>query len=196
VVFSRDTGVLASSSRDLSRGPASGVLYCDPLTQFLMLWWPLTINPFFSLLPKCNFATVLNHNVNIWHAAYLIWGPKGIAIPRLKTTVNRTQHNTELHCSDPHWGKAGGDNESLFSIMKPLCFYKSRKLRTVTVLWLMVYSSLWSNRKAHSASSWGGCGFRTKLPGKLCDATHACALENTSGSFHTWFWTNLGSETS
>jgi hypothetical protein len=47
----------------------------DPLTQFLILWWPLTIQLFSLLLTYCNFATIINHKVNIWYAKYLICNP-------------------------------------------------------------------------------------------------------------------------
>ena len=40
---------------------------CDPLIQFLMLWWPQ--HKIISLLShNHNFATVMNHNVNIQYA--------------------------------------------------------------------------------------------------------------------------------
>ena len=35
---------------------------------------PPTIKLFSLLLHNCNSATVMNHNVNIWYAGYLIWG--------------------------------------------------------------------------------------------------------------------------
>ena len=38
---------------------------CDPSKQFLMLWRPPTIKLFFLLLHNLNFATVMNHNVNL-----------------------------------------------------------------------------------------------------------------------------------
>ena len=38
-----------------------------------MLWWPPTIRLFSLLLHDCNFATVVNCNVNIWYAGYLIF---------------------------------------------------------------------------------------------------------------------------
>ena len=37
---------------------------CDPLIEFPMLWWPLTIKLFSLLLHYCKFVTVMNHNVN------------------------------------------------------------------------------------------------------------------------------------
>jgi hypothetical protein len=43
VVFSQDIGVLASSSQDLSRGPASGILQSEALdNMFLSSCWTLT----------------------------------------------------------------------------------------------------------------------------------------------------------
>jgi hypothetical protein len=38
------------------------------LMLFLMLWWRPTITLFLWLLHNCNFATVLNHNINILYA--------------------------------------------------------------------------------------------------------------------------------
>jgi hypothetical protein len=46
---------------------------CNPLIQFLMMWWPPTIKLFLLLLHNCNFATVMNHNVNTLYAT-----PKGL----------------------------------------------------------------------------------------------------------------------
>ena len=46
---------------------------CDPLIQFLVLCWPPAIKILSSQLHNCNFATVINHNVNIWCARYLIF---------------------------------------------------------------------------------------------------------------------------
>lgn len=38
---------------------------CDPLIQFLIVWWPSTITLFLLLLHNYNFASVINCNVNI-----------------------------------------------------------------------------------------------------------------------------------
>lgn len=41
------------------------------------------------LLRNCNFATAINYNINIKHAAYLIWTPKWVITHRLRATVLR-----------------------------------------------------------------------------------------------------------
>ena len=38
------------------------------------------------LLHNCNVVTVINHNVNIWYAGYLICDLKGVTTHRLRTT--------------------------------------------------------------------------------------------------------------
>lgn len=46
----------------------STFLMLQPLNQFLMLGWPPKHNIILLLLHDCNFATDMNHNVNIWYA--------------------------------------------------------------------------------------------------------------------------------
>jgi len=40
--------------------------------QLLMLWWTPAIKLLPLLLHDCNFATVMNHNVDVWCARYLM----------------------------------------------------------------------------------------------------------------------------
>jgi hypothetical protein len=51
--------------------------------QFLMLWWPPSIKLFFLLLHNCNFATVMNHNVNIFWNMFA----KEVSTHRLTTST-------------------------------------------------------------------------------------------------------------
>ena len=39
------------------------------------------------LLHNCNVVTVINHNVNIWYAEYLIQDPQKVMTHRLRTAV-------------------------------------------------------------------------------------------------------------
>ena len=50
--------------------------YCNPLIQFLMLFWPLVIKLFSLILHNYNFATIMNHNINIWYIGYLVFNPQ------------------------------------------------------------------------------------------------------------------------
>ena len=72
-----------------------------------MLWWPPTIKSFSLLLHNCKFTTVINYDVNIWYARYLISDlcgrghltSKGVAIHRLRTAapVDYSDWFTHLH---------------------------------------------------------------------------------------------------
>ena len=69
----------------------------ESLVYFLMSWWPPTIKSLsllLSLFHNCNFATVMNYNVNIWYAGYLIvtpmkrlFNPQRVRTPRLSSSV-------------------------------------------------------------------------------------------------------------
>lgn len=50
----------------------SNFLICDPLIQFLLLWWELPSHNY-------KYTTVMNHNGNIWYTEYLVCDPpKGL----------------------------------------------------------------------------------------------------------------------
>jgi hypothetical protein len=51
------------------------------------------------LLHKCNFATVMNHNVNIWHAGYLIDDPEGVTTHLLRAFGLTPASHTEAALS-------------------------------------------------------------------------------------------------
>ena len=67
----------------------------DPrwLSTFLTLWLfsalphteiAPTYNIISLLLPNCNFATVMNHNINTWCAEYLICDPQRVHNPQVE----------------------------------------------------------------------------------------------------------------
>ena len=80
---------------------------CDPLIQFLMLWWPLTIKLFSLLLHNCYFTPFMNRNVNIWCAEYLMWTPfeRAVQVPNMSQPTGWELLNWR-HCiqyaSTPH----------------------------------------------------------------------------------------------
>lgn len=41
------------------------------------------------LLHNCNFASVMNHNVNIWYAGYLISDPQSGHSPQIESCCSR-----------------------------------------------------------------------------------------------------------
>jgi hypothetical protein len=47
-----------------------------PKAASLMLWWLPPIKPFLLLLHNYNFATAMNHTVNILYSGYLIYDPQ------------------------------------------------------------------------------------------------------------------------
>ena len=57
------------------------------------------------LLCNCNFATVMNHNVNIWYEGYLIWDPQ------VENHGSRTKHLVTV--------RTGILQGWLFSLLKP-----------------------------------------------------------------------------
>ena len=57
---------------------------CNILIQFLMLWWLPNHNLFLFLLHNCIFATVMNYNVDIWYAGYMICGPQRDCDPQIE----------------------------------------------------------------------------------------------------------------
>jgi hypothetical protein len=53
-----------------------------PFNIFCHVWWPLIQKIILLLLYNCSFATIMNHNVNIWYIGYLICdSPKGVLTP-------------------------------------------------------------------------------------------------------------------
>lgn len=94
------------------------------LLQFLMVCWPPQPNHkiISLLLHNRNFATVMNPNVDVWCAAYLMcglckrvfWPAKGIVTHRLRTTSEQTGRSARLTLckSLSHWGqKAAATSE-------------------------------------------------------------------------------------
>jgi hypothetical protein len=62
---------------------------------------PLVVTPnhkLFPLLPhNCNFAVLMNHNVNIWYAVYLPCNPhERVVTHRLRTTALRHLHRIDV----------------------------------------------------------------------------------------------------
>jgi hypothetical protein len=61
--------------------------------QLLISCWPLSHNIILFLLHNCNFAIVMNNNINIWYAI-----PKGAVTHRLRTTALALQPVHTLGC--------------------------------------------------------------------------------------------------
>lgn len=70
---------------------------CDPLIQFLMLCWPLTIKLFSLLLFNFNFATVMSCGVNIL-------GDRGLL---KESWLNKNHCSTRLNTLMYHGASAG-----------------------------------------------------------------------------------------
>lgn len=51
--------------------------------QFLLLWWPLAITLFHYYFIT-NFPVVMNYNISIWYAGYLIYYPQRGFSPQVK----------------------------------------------------------------------------------------------------------------
>jgi hypothetical protein len=49
--------------------------YWVPLIQFLVLWWPYSHKIIFLAIHNCNFATAMNHNVNMCFLMVLSFDP-------------------------------------------------------------------------------------------------------------------------
>lgn len=65
---------------------------CGPLIQFLMWQWPPSIKLFSLLLQYCNFASVINCNVNIWYVGHLT------SIKRLVNPQEGPDQQVKSHC--------------------------------------------------------------------------------------------------
>lgn len=59
--------------------------------QSLMLWWPPTRTLFLLLIHDCNFATIMNLNVNIFGDRCLSKGPQAICWEPLKYNIKHTK---------------------------------------------------------------------------------------------------------
>lgn len=103
-----------SGSRSRAAWTAGHSLHCHKrrenlemkcIPHFIVQQWSstcLTLRPFSSrphvvvtsthktilfLLYNCDFATVMNGDVNTWYSGYLICDPRGVRTQRLRTTV-------------------------------------------------------------------------------------------------------------
>lgn len=79
---------ISSSQVCSSNAAVLNPLQCfNSLIPYLMLGWHPNYKMISLLLYNCNFANVVNCNVNIWCAGYLICNSNGVTTHRLRTTA-------------------------------------------------------------------------------------------------------------
>ena len=65
---------------------------CNPLVQFT-LCWPSNHKIILLLLHVFNFATIMNHNINIWYARYMICNPQSGCVPQIENCCSKWRWN-------------------------------------------------------------------------------------------------------
>ena len=86
--------------------------------HFLFLCWPSTLKLWSLQIHNCNFAIVINRNINIWYAGYLICDP-------VKELVD--------HQAEDHWSKGLPNAECWVYRYIPVPY--QRTTSKITFLW-------------------------------------------------------------